>query len=58
MESRILIAAGIPVDGTITRGPKADSMPMEPVFSSGRVLTANCSHSRRLHTKRHTLHRD
>ena len=40
-ERRILIAAGIPFDGTITRDPRPDSTPMELVFLGGRVLHAD-----------------
>jgi hypothetical protein len=40
-ERRILIAAGIRFDGTITRGPPPDSTPMELVFGGGRVLYAD-----------------
>jgi len=37
-ERRILIAAGIPFDGTIARDASPDSTPMELVFRGGRVL--------------------
>jgi len=40
-ERRILIAAGIPFDGTIAQDPLPDSTPMELVFCGGRVLYAN-----------------
>ena len=40
-ERRILIAAGIPFDGTIARDPPPDSTPMELVFRGGGVLYAD-----------------
>lgn len=38
VERRILSAAGLRFDGTLTRGPHPDSTPVEVVFKSGRAV--------------------
>lgn len=37
-EKRILLAAGVPFSGALSRGPSADSTPVELVFKDGKVI--------------------